>query len=128
MIIKQRNCKMKKFKTIILCLFVTLCFCSCKKNAVKVDSNFVGNWKQYGVYIISEIVIPEKGKATYHGVVGSSEANHDGVAKIDKKKNELYIGLKKWKIDAYPYQDNDLSLGGAVWKMTLDGVGHFRPQ
>ncbi len=103
-------------------------FSACKKQAIKVDSNFVGNWKQFGVFVISEINIPTKGKATYHAVVGAETDDQKGVAKINIKKDELQIGFKKWHIDAYPYQDNDTTLGGPVWKITLDGIGHYRPQ
>ncbi|MFI5204047.1 MAG: hypothetical protein ACHQF2_06075 [Flavobacteriales bacterium] len=109
-------------------LVIAVLFLSCKKQAIKVDENFEGSWKQFNVYVISEITIPHKGKATYHAVVGTDVNDQKGVAKINKKKNELYIGMKKWHIDAYPYQENDPNLGGAVWKMTLDGVGHYRPQ
>jgi hypothetical protein len=113
----------------LFALSITLIlFSSCKKQAVKVDENFEGSWKQFGVYVISEITIPHKGKATYHAVVGTDVNDQKGVAKIDKKKDELFIGMKKWHIDKYPYQENDPNLGGAVWKMTLDGVGHYRPQ
>ena len=95
---------------------------------MKVDENFIGSWKQFGVFVISEITIPSKGKATHYGKVGSDENKQKGIAKIKKSTNTLYIGWKKWHIDAYPYQDNDSTLGGAVWKMTLDGIGHYRPQ
>jgi hypothetical protein len=115
-------------QTLFTLLLVSVLFSSCKKQAVKVDENFEGAWKQFGVFVISEITIPHKGKATYHSVVGTDVNDQEGVAKINKKKDELYIGIKKWHIDAYPYQENDPNLGGAVWKMTLDGVGHYRPQ
>ena len=119
---------MKTFaaRSVVVVAMLLFSVSACKKKAVKVDENFVGNWKQFGVFVISEINIPNKGKATHHGVVGSDVNDQKGVAKI--KKDYLYIGLKKWHIEAYPYQATDTTLGGAVWKMTLDGIGHYRPQ
>src|SRR5688572_32702831 len=97
----------KHILSLILCVGL---FANCRKEAIKVDGNFEGFWKQYNAYVISEITIPHKGTAKHYTVVSGTPNTVEGKCKIDKKKNEMYIELHTFKINRYPYQETDTAL------------------
>jgi hypothetical protein len=102
----------------ILVLFFNI---ACKKNAAKVDSNFVGTWNSFSPVIDNELNIKAKGRSSYRGEASSQLDAQKAIARIDKSENTLYIGQKKWQISKYPFQDTN-----GAWLMRLDGVLYYR--
>ena len=106
--------------------FVLFLCIACGKDALNEYPEFEGSWEAYGVYVISEINVEETGKAEHYGKVGDAERTHKGKLKLVCDGTHLQIGTKKWRIDRFPYQENDPWFGGEVWKMNLDSINYVR--
>ena len=78
----------------ILFLFLSISLYSCKKNAVKMNENFVGDWSTLdsNEQSLKILVIDENGRAYY--AEGNFEYN-EGRKRIARLENDqLYIGSK----------------------------------
>jgi hypothetical protein len=110
---------------ILLCVFATLFLMACKKNVIKADKNFSGEWENVGAVAYYDLSIGGGGYANYEGYDGRVNETQMGEAKVNKRKDEFIIGKRKWKINAYPHEVSDPT-AGLVWKMSLDGVEYTK--
>jgi hypothetical protein len=111
--------QMKYLKLVILAF--VLIGASCKKEAVKVDGNFLGQWESIDPNFDIYININSGSFSGYLDETGNTTESHMGKATVKKKKNQMFIEKKELSIDQYPHQITD-SLGHSVWRMKLSNV------
>ncbi|PCJ80438.1 MAG: hypothetical protein COA57_15000 [Flavobacteriales bacterium] len=113
---------MKNTCYIIFLLLLTTAFSCDKKQAYKIDENYVGLWTGHEngqVYFVD--ISQQKGESSYE--VQGKEIIY-GTAKVDEKNDKLIIGKKELSIETPPHEED---IGGVVrWQMTLDGLEYTR--
>jgi hypothetical protein len=88
---------------------------SCKKEAIKIDSHFIGIWAGNASGYTYHLSIDNRSNGYWEKDNGGNIQYARGVAR--SKNNELFIGIRELDILQYPYQD---SIG--TWAMNLDGT------
>lgn len=131
---------MLKMKNTIKILFMSMLLLeiySCRKNVVKVDSNYVGYWFPGGAVTGNscclDLTITDDGHATYKDIMGSSDCRNAGSSGIAKVNNSsMRIGSKTYKLDMKPTAIDTLSFNifasqnKTAMKMVLNGDTLFK--
>lgn len=104
--------KRKKWRFILPLAVILTIFSSCEKQSIKDDSDWVGLWtgNESGEIYFLDIQTDSEGSS--YEVVG--EDIIFGKPKIDETNNELSVGEKTFKIDAYPFLNETLNKSQAV--------------
>jgi len=123
---------MKSTIKVLFLIVLLLGIGSCRKNVIKVDSNYIGYWFPSGVITGNscclDLTITAEGHATYKDIVGSSDcrnAGSSGIAKVNDKS--MRIGSKTYRLDMKPTVIDTMSFvifasqNKTAMKMVLDG-------
>ena len=125
-----------KFKIFILTMIVFLFTTNCKKEAVSISHEYIGEWRtDYDIHDNYSIIkIDNESHASYVEYGPISGENFDGICKI--KNNNLYIGNhKEFRINQSPTSETDTSCTWSSYAMTciiysskmkLDSIVYYR--
>lgn len=113
--LRTRYSVKQPIKVFILLAIFSFTFSSCKNEAIKIDSHFIGIWDGSDGTYTYHLSIDNHSSAYWEKDGGGKIQYTRGVARI--KNNALLIGLRELDINQYPMQD---SVG--IWVMNLDGV------
>ena len=110
---------MKRF--IFLAFMGTLFLASsCAKDIDEVNPDYFGYWENVDGSGIREFDINE-GISTYFSIEGIKTISVNGRARVKKNQKKLRIGIKGFKIDQIPYENEN-----GYFTMVIDGVTYER--
>lgn len=103
-------------------LFLTLIAISCGKRVELEYPEFIGFWQGADSLNTYSLEILTDGSATFIQADSLVEYQYTGFATY--KEPHLYIGAKKFRVDAYPFKMK--TLGAEFnWQTTIDSVDLF---
>ena len=99
--------------------FIVLVLSSCGKKVTKLDSDYIGHWKDVGDVCYNTINISENNDGEYN-YGGTTKECHDRLKGTSRlTNNALMIGIRKFKIRETPTAINDTVFDTETFNMRM---------